>query len=97
MPVMSVRLSNDELKKINSFAKKEDKEKSTVARELIEDGFKFKMLLAYREGKVSILRLSKMLDLNLSETIDFLAKFGIEAPISYDDYLTGFNTLKKVI
>ena len=48
MPVMSVRLSEQELKRLKTLAKEEDKEKSSVARELLMDGLKYKMLLAYK-------------------------------------------------
>ena len=55
------------------------------------------MLLAYKEGKVSVAKLSKSLDLSLSEAIDLLSLFGLQSPISYDDYLQGVETARKVI
>ncbi len=97
MPVMSIRLSEKELKRLKALAKEEDKEKSSLARELLANGLKYKMLLAYKEGKVSIAKLSKNLDLSLSEAIDLLSLFGIQSPISYDDYLQGVETARKVI
>lgn len=97
MPVMSVRLSEQELKRLTSLAKEEDKEKSSVARELLMDGLKYKMLLAYKEGKVSLAKLSKALGMSLSEAIDLLSSFGLQSPISYDDYLRGVETARKAI
>lgn len=97
MAVMSVRLSVDEERQLKAMATEEDKEKSTVARELMMDGLKFKMLLAYKEGKTSLSKLSKTLNMSLSEAIDFLASFGLEAPVNYDDYLAGADTARKVI
>ena len=97
MPVMSVRLSEQELKRLKTLAKEEDKEKSSVARELLMDGLKYKMLLAYKEGKVSLAKLSKSLGMSLSETIDLLSSFGLQSPISYDDYLKGVDTARKAI
>jgi predicted DNA-binding protein len=47
MPVMSIRLSEKELKRLKALAKEEDKEKSSLARELLANGLKYKMLLAY--------------------------------------------------
>ena len=61
------------------------------------DGLKFKMLLAYREGKASLSKLGITLGMSLSETIDFLAMFGIEAPISYDDHLAGLEAARKAV
>lgn len=97
MPVMSVRLSEKELKQLKSLAETEDKEKSSVARELLIDGLKYKMLLAYKDGKVSLSKLSKALKMTLSEAVDFLASFGLQAPINYDDYLGGIETARKAI
>jgi hypothetical protein len=97
MSVMSVRLKEEEVKILKTLAKEEHKEKSSVARELMLDGLKYKMMIAYKEGRVSISRLSRTLELNLSETIDFLASLGLSAPISYDDYLAGIEIARKAI
>lgn len=97
MPVMSLRLSQDELKRLKALAKAEDKERSSVARELLMDGLRYKMLLAYKEGKVSLARLSKTLGMSLSEAIDLLSSFGLQSPISYDDYLRGAEAARKAI
>lgn len=97
MPVMSVRLSVEEERKLKSLAAAEDKEKSKVARELMLEGLKFKLLLGYKEGRVSLIKLSRELDWTLSETVDFLASFGLESPVSYDDYLAGSETARKAI
>ena len=95
MPVLSVRLSDQELRRLQSLAKGEGKEKSSLARELIMDGLKYKKVLAYKEGKISLSKLSKTLGLSLSEAIDLLASFGIPSPINYDDYLIGLETIRK--
>lgn len=97
MPVMSLRLSEQEFKRLRAVAAEETKEKSSVARELLMDGLKYKMLLAYREGKASLSRLTKTLGMSVSEAVDFLAAFGLQAPISYDDYLKGLETAKKAV
>ena len=96
MPVMSVRLSEKEAKLIQALAKEEEKEKSSEARELMMDGVKYKMLLAYKQGKASIGMLSKKLGITLSEALDLLASLGIPAPIKYDDYLEGLETSRKL-
>ncbi len=96
MPVMSVRLSEKEAKLIQSIATDEDKEKSSEARELIMDGIKYKMLLSYKQGKASLGTLAKKLGISLSEALDLLASLGIPAPISYDDYLQGQESMKKL-
>ena len=97
MPVMSVRLSEEEFRRLRAVAEEERKEKSSVARELLMAGLKYKMLLAYREGRVSLSKLTQTLEMSLSETLDLLGRFGLQAPISYDEYLQGLETAKKAL
>jgi predicted HTH domain antitoxin len=97
MPVMSVRLTEQELKRLKTLAAEEKKEQSSVARELLMDGLKYKMLVAYKDGKVSLSKLSKILGISLSEAIDLLSSFGLQSPITYDDYLQGIETARKAI
>ena len=69
------------------------KDRSTVARELLDYGWEFLMLRFYKQGKLSLSTLAANLELSVSETIDLLSEFGVESPIDYDDYLKGFETL----
>lgn len=94
MSVLSLRLKDREIKRINELSMMVNKDKSTVARELIEYGWQFLMIKLYREGKMSLGTLSSKLELSISETIDLLAEFGVESPIDYEDYLKGFNVFK---
>ena len=91
---MTVIMDRD-FKRVNELSKIEHKDKSTVARELIEHGWEFLMIKHYREGKLSLSTLASKLELSVSETIDLLSEFGIESPIEYDDYLKGFEVFKK--
>jgi predicted HTH domain antitoxin len=91
MSVISLRLKDRELKRINELSRMVHKDKSTIARELIEYGWEFLMIKLYREGKTSLGTLSSKLELSVSETIDLLAEFGVESPIDYEDYLKGFD------
>lgn len=97
MPVMSLRLSEREIGRLKAIAREEDKEKSSVARELLADGIKFKTLLAYKEGRVTLSGLGRTLGMNVSQSIDFLSMFGIQSPVSYTDYLQGRQTAKKAV
>ena len=96
MNTVSVRLSAEELKKIRALSKQEGKGKSTVVRELIREGFIYKSLQAYHEGRRSIGTLAQDLGISISATIDLLSNFGIEAPVTYDDYLESVETLQKI-
>ncbi|HAG50602.1 MAG TPA: hypothetical protein DHU69_09470 [Deltaproteobacteria bacterium] len=94
MSVISLRLKDREIKRINELSKMEHKDKSAVARELIDYGWEFLMLKLYKDGKMSLSTLASKLELSVSETIDLLAEFGVESPIDYDDYLKGFEVFR---
>ncbi len=94
MSVISLRLKDREIKRINELSRMENKDKSAVARELIDYGWEFLMIKLYREGKLSLSALAEKLKLSVSEAIDLLAEFGVESPIDYDDYLKGFEAFK---
>ncbi len=94
MSVISIRLKEKERRRINELSKIANKDKSTVARELIDHGWEFLMIKLYKEGKLSLSNLAEKLELSLSETIDLLSEFGIESPVDYDDYLKGFDAFK---
>ena len=97
MTVMSLRLSDREFQMIQNLSRASGRERSAVARELLEEGWVFHMLQLYREGKLSLGRLAKSLGKSLSETIDFLSEFGQTAPIDYEDYLQGRKTAAKLL
>jgi len=54
-------------------------------------GLLYRAIKHYKKGKSSLERISKQLNLSISETMDMLAEFGVEAPIDYDDYLKGYE------
>jgi hypothetical protein len=93
MSVVSLRLKDAELKKLEELSRMEHKEKSAVARELINYGWEFLMLKQYREGKLSLGSLAEKLNISIVEVIDLLAELGMEAPIQYEDYLRGLEVL----
>jgi len=94
--VISLRLDPEQMKRVEELAKEERKEKSALTRELIDYGLRLKMFKLYRQGKISLGYLAEKLSLSVGEVLDLLAEFGIESPIEYEDYLKGFETLKKV-
>jgi len=93
MPVISLRLKEKDFNKLDEFSKMVNKDKSTVVRELLENGWKFSMIRLYRDGRLSLETLASKLELSISETIDLLSETGIKSPVSYDDYIKGFETL----
>lgn len=92
--LVSFRFRMHELMHIKklSFAKNVDK--TTAARELIEWGWQYYILMQYKTGKLSLERIAEELHISLSEVIDLLAEFGIESPLTYEDYLEGLKNIE---
>lgn len=94
--IITLRLKERELDFIKELSKKENEDKSYAARKLIDYGWIYFILKNYKEGKMSIGRASKELNLTITETIELLADLGIKSPISYEEYLEGYASLKEV-
>ena len=88
--VMSVRLDAENIRRIRQLAKRDKKEISTVARELMNYGWVFLLLREYRQRKISLGTLARQLGISLSETIDLLADWGVKSPLDYEDYLKSY-------
>ena len=95
MGVISLRLKERDLERLEELSKAAHKDKSTMARELLEYGWDFLMLKYYKEGKLSLAGLAKKLDISISEAIDLLKELGIEALVGFDDYLKGFEVFDQ--
>lgn len=95
MSVISLRLKERELRRIDELSKLGRKDRSTVARELLDYGWELMMVKQYREGTLSLTSLASKLECSVSEAIDVLAQLGVEAPIDFDDYLQGFVSSEK--
>ena len=96
MGVISLRLKDRDLERLDELSKATHKDKSTMARELLEYGWNFLMFKYYKEGKLSLTALAKKLDVSISEALDLLKERGIEAPLGFDDYLRGFEVFNQV-
>lgn len=94
MTVMSLRLNEEEKKKIDRLTKALKQDRSFAARKLIQEGWEMYWLKNYCRGQISIGKLSECLDRPLTEVVDLLAELGIQSPLEYSDYLAGLNTLK---
>ena len=44
---------------------------------------------------MSIGKAAKELNLTITETIELLSELGVKSPISYDEYLEGYNVIKN--
>ena len=91
MGVISLRLKDKDMERLEELSRGQHKDKSAIAREPLEYGWDFLMFKNYKEGKLSLTGFARKLDISLSEAIDLLKELGMEAPIGFDDYLKGFE------
>lgn len=94
MTTMSLRLDDEEKKKIDKLMKTLKQDRSFAARKLIQEGWEMHWIKAYCRGYISLGKLSEYLNQSLTEVIDLLSELGIQSPLEYSDYLEGFKTIK---
>ena len=93
MKTVSIRLAEEEIKRIQTLSRQDRKDKSMVIRELIRQGLTYRALQEYRDGKKSLGTLASDLEISLGATIDLLAELGIESPLGHKDYLESLEAL----
>jgi|SRR3989344_6595524 len=94
--VITLRLKEKELGFIKNLSEKEDKDKFFAARQLINYGWTYFVLKQYKECKISIEKAAKELNLTITEIIELLSELGIKSPLTYEEYLEGYKSLKNV-
>lgn len=95
MKSVSIRLRDKDLKFLEKMAREERRNRSEVARELIDKGRIFDTLKKYKEGTLSIEKAAKELDKSVGGFMNLLTELGIRSPVSYEDYKEGIEALKR--
>jgi len=93
MTVISLRLKDKDYRRLDDLARHTGRDKSAVARDLLDQGLRFMAIQQYRGGKLSLGSLAAELEISLGEAIDLLAEFGVESPLEFVDYLDGLKAL----
>ena len=95
--VLSVRLDAKTMERLREQARREGKEVSAVARELIGEGWVLTAMRGYREGKLSLGAMASKLGLSVSEALDVLAELGVGSPIEFEEYLEGSEAARALL
>ena len=80
--VITLRLSNRSLKKVDAVLALEKVDRSTLLKEFIEDGLQERVLDLYKKGKVSSGRGAEILCISLREFLELLERKCI--PFNWD-------------
>jgi len=88
--VITMRLSRQDLERIEAVRALENIDRTTLLKDFIEDGLRRRIVNIYKNGKLTASRAAEILRISLREFIEMLEKEGI--PINWDsemvkDYL----------
>lgn len=95
MKTTSFRLDEVELERIEKLSREKGEDKSKMVRELLDYGWEYLMIKQYKEGKLSLSKLSQELDKPIGEVMDILADLGVQSPLEKGEIMEGYETLKK--
>ncbi|MBS3156827.1 UPF0175 family protein [Candidatus Woesearchaeota archaeon] len=93
---MTIRLPRKDIEIVKQISIENKKDKSTIVRELIEQGKVYFAIKEYKDGKISIGKASEIAGLTISEMMDVLANLGIKNNIELEDYFEGYGSLKNM-
>ncbi len=77
------------------MAKENKEDVSKAVREMVDLGRLMFAIESYKEGKASVGKAAELAGVSISRMIGLLSEYGIEGNLEYEDYLKGFDNLKK--
>ncbi len=92
---MSVRIDVEGYEFVKKMAKENKKDLSEAVRNLVDLGRVMYAIEQYKNGKASLGRASELAGQSISEMMRVLSEFGVESNLTRDDYINGFENLKK--
>ena len=93
MKVTSLRIPEDIDQAIDYVARSEKLEKTSTLRKLTRMGFEVYVAKSYERGKLTLREASRLLQLNLMDTIDLLNEMGVKGNIRAKDVMEGLKAL----
>jgi len=93
MKVKSLRIPEDIDQAIDYVARSEKLEKTSTLRKLTRMGFEVYVAKSYEKGKLTLREASRLLQLNLMDTIDLLNEMGVKGNIRAKDVMEGLRAL----
>ena len=93
---LSVRIDQEDYEFVRRMAKENKEDVSKAVREMIDLGRLMLAIESYKKGKASVGRAADLAGVSISQMIELLSEYGIESNLEYEDYLKGFDNLKKV-
>jgi len=80
--VITMRLSRQELERIEALRALVDVDRTTLLKDFINDGLRRRVVQIYEKGKLTAFKAAEILNISLREFLEVLEKEGI--PINWD-------------
>ena len=94
--LISIRLPKEDLEMVKQLSLQDKKDKSTIVRDLVEQGKMYRAITQYADGRISIGKATEIAGITISEFMDHLTKLGIKSNLQIEDYLEGKKAAKKL-
>ncbi len=96
MKVRSIRVPDDIDRAIQYVSKAEKIENTQSLRKLARLGFESYIAKTYQQGEITLREAAKLLEITLSEAVDFLVSMGAGGNIRSSDVLASLNTFESL-
>jgi len=93
---LSIRIDEEDYNFVKKIAKEHQEEISKSVRELVNLGRLMFALDQYKKSKISIGKAAEVAGVSISEMMNMLSEFGIPSNVTYEDYLEGLETARKL-
>lgn len=93
---ISIRIPDDDDTFLFSRAKEESEDVSKKVRQLVDLGRVMLAMNKYKKSEASLEKAARISEVSISEMMDILREYGVEANIEYEDYLKGLTSLRRV-
>lgn len=80
--MVSMRLSREDLERIEAVRALENVDRSTLLKDFIEDGLRRRLIYVYKDGRLTASRAAEILRIPLREFLEMLEKEGV--PVNWD-------------
>ncbi|MDD5673871.1 MAG: hypothetical protein PHC61_06900 [Chitinivibrionales bacterium] len=85
--ILTVRIEKQEKNRLEEFARKKRLNRTQAVKELLESGFMLSQLQEYKEGNLSLERLSEALDVSVIEALSLVGRYNAH-PRMPRDYIS---------
>ncbi|MCD6265108.1 MAG: UPF0175 family protein [Deltaproteobacteria bacterium] len=93
---LSIRINDSDYRFLFSLAKEERQDVSKKVRQLVDLGRVMLAIEKYRKSEASIEKAARIAGVSISEMMNILSEYGVDANIEYEDYLSSLRSIKKI-